>query len=167
MTDIDPQTVLVTGGGGFIAGWCVVELLRRGYRVRATIRSADREPAIREAIARQIEPAGRLDFAFADLTKNDGWDAAVAGCTYVLHVASPLGGEAGKGPEALIAPAREGTLRVLRAAVRAGVKRIVMTSAAAAARPPLDAGRASDESVWADPADPQFDGYRVSKILAE
>ena len=71
--------------------------------------------------------------------------------------------EARRTPAALIAPAREGTLRVLRAAVRAGVKRIVMTSAAAAARPPLDSGRVSDESVWADPADPQFDGYRCPR----
>lgn len=161
------ETVLVTGGGGFIAGWCIVELSRRGYRVRATVRSLAREAAIRRAIAPHVEAGAGLQFVIADLTKDDGWDAAAEGCDYVLHVASPLGGEAGKDPETLIAPAREGTRRVLRAAIRAGVKRIVMTSAAAAARPPLDSGRASDESVWADPADPQFDGYRVSKIVAE
>jgi len=167
MTGAHEQTVLVTGGAGFIAGWCIVELLTRGYRVRATVRSAAREADIRAAIARQVDAGGRLEFVIADLTRDDGWDEAVTGCDYVLHVASPLGGGAAKDAATLIAPAREGTQRVVRAAVRAGVKRIVMTSAAAAARPPLDSGRVSDESVWADPTDPQFDGYRVSKILAE
>ncbi len=85
----------------------------------------------------------------------------------MLHVASPLGGGAAGDRNALVGPARDGTLRVLRAAVKAGVKRVVMTSAAATARPPLSTDRASDETVWADPDDPQFDAYRVSKILAE
>ena len=76
----------------------------------------------------------------------------MAGCDYVLHVASPLGGDASRDPNALIAPARDGTLRVLRAATKAGVKRVVMTSAAAAARPPLNSNRISDETVWADPS---------------
>ena len=156
MAEAHEQTVLVTGGGGFIAGWCIVELLKRGYRVRATVRSLAREGAMRGAIAPHVDAGAgaSLDFVIADLTKDHGWDEAVEGCDYVLHVASPLGGQATKDLEVLIAPAREGTRRVLRAAIRAGVKRIVMTSAAAAARPPLDSGRVSDESVWADPADP-------------
>lgn len=160
------QQVLVTGGTGFIAGWCVVELLQRGYRVRTTVRSLSKEPAVRAAIARHVDPVERLEFVVADLTADDGWQAAMSGCQFVLHVASPLGG-AGADAAALIGPAREGTLRVLRFAVQAGVERVVMTSAAAAARPRLDSGRASDESTWADPDDPQFDGYRISKILAE
>src|SRR6185436_18970742 len=134
-------------------GWCIVELLTRGYRVRATVRSLARESAIRGAIAPHVDAGDKLEFVVADLTKEDGWDGAAAGCDYVLHVASPLGGDT---TADLISPSREGTQRVLRAAIRAGVKRIVMTSAAAAARPPLDSCRTSDESVWADPADPQF-----------
>ena len=86
---------------------------------------------------RRRRVADRLTVVAADLTKDDGWDAAVAGCDYVLHVASPLGGDTSRDASALIVPAREGTLRVLRAATNAGVKRVVMTSAAAAARPPL------------------------------
>jgi nucleoside-diphosphate-sugar epimerase len=109
----------------------------------------------------------RLSVVVADLNDDRGWDAAVAGCDYVLHVASPLGGGAVKDRHALVAPARDGTLRVLRAAANAGVKRVVMTSAAATARPPLTSDRVSDETIWADPEDPQFDAYRVSKILAE
>lgn len=161
------ETVLVTGGTGFVAGWCIVALLDRGYAVRATVRSLAKEPAVRAAVASAGATGERLTFVVADLTKDDGWDAAVAGCAYVLHVASPLGGETSPDPGAFIAPARDGTLRVLRAAVKAGVKRVVMTSAAAAARPPLGSDRVSDETIWADRADPQFDGYRVSKILAE
>jgi dihydroflavonol-4-reductase len=161
------ETVLVTGGTGFIAGWCIVELLRRGYTVRATVRNLSKEAAVRTAIRSAVDADDRLAIVAADLTSDEGWDAAAAGCDYVLHVASPLGSEKTGDPNDLIAPARDGTLRVLRAATTAGAKRVVMTSAAAAARPPFDSGRAADETIWADPADPQFDTYRVSKILAE
>jgi nucleoside-diphosphate-sugar epimerase len=136
-------------------------------RVRTTVRSLAKEAAVRAAIAPAVDAADRLTVVVADLTKDDGWDAAVTGCDYVLHVASPLGGQTSGDANALIGPARDGTLRVLGVATRAGVKRVVMTSAAAAARPPLDSDRVSDETIWADPADPQFDAYRVSKILAE
>lgn len=161
------ETVLVTGGTGFIAGWCIVQLLERGYTVRTTVRDAAKEQRVRAAVAGAKAAGDRLGFVAADLNRDDGWDAAVAGCQYVLHVASPLGGGTPGDRNALIAPARDGTLRVLRAAAKAGVKRVVMTSAAAAARPPLTTDRMSDESVWSDPDDPQFDAYRVSKILAE
>jgi len=160
------ETVLVTGGSGFVASWCIAELLQRGYAVRTTLRSGAKEAAVRKAVG-SIPTDGRLTFAIADLTKDAGWDAALAGCDYVLHVASPLSGAPTKDRDAFVAPAREGTLRVLRAATTAGVKRVVMTSAAAAARPPLAANRVSDETIWADPDDPQFDAYRRSKILAE
>jgi nucleoside-diphosphate-sugar epimerase len=161
------EVVLVTGGTGFVAGWCIVELLRRGYLVRTTIRDLAKESAVRAAVASAAGSTDRLTFFTADLTADDGWEAAMAGCDYVLHIASPLGTDSSRDPNALIVPARDGTLRVLRAAVKAGVKRVVMTSAAAAARPPHSADRVSDETVWADPADPQFDAYRRSKILAE
>ena len=162
------ETVLVTGGGGFVAGWCVVTLLNQGYAVRATLRDLDKAPAVLGMVEAAGAPIQRLSFVGADLTRDAGWDAAMEGCAFVLHVASPLGsGQATLDRDAFVAPARDGTLRVLRAAVRAGVRRVVMTSAAATARPPLASGRASDETVWADPDDPQFDAYRRSKILAE
>ena len=160
------EVVLVTGGTGFVAGWCIVALLQRGYQVRTTVRNLAQESAVRTAVASMAQATDRLTFFTADLTRDDGWDDAMAGCDYVLHVASPLSGDT-SGPDALIVPARDGTLRVLRAAVNAGVRRVVMTSAAAAARPPHSADRISDETVWADPADRQFDAYRRSKILAE
>ena len=161
------ETVLVTGGSGFVAGWCIIQLLRRGYVVRTTLRDLAKAQAVRTAVASAASDADRLTFFRADLTADEDWDDAMAGCDYVLHVASPLGGDASRDPNTLIAPARDGTLRVLRAATKAGVKRVVMTSAAATARPPLDSNRISDETVWADPADRQFDAYRRSKILAE
>ena len=98
------QTVLVTGGTGFVGGWCIVELLRAGYAVRTTVRDLGREPALRAAIAREVEPGDRLTVVAADLLADDGWDAAVAGCDYVLHVASPL--IATKDEQAVIRPAR-------------------------------------------------------------
>ena len=86
------ETILVTGGTGYLAGWCLVELLRRGYRVRTTIRSPGREAAVRMAVGAEVNLGDRLTFAIADLTADAGWQEAVAGCDYVLHVASSLGG---------------------------------------------------------------------------
>lgn len=161
------ESVLVTGGTGFVAGWCIVELLRRGYAVRTTLRSLAKAPAVPEAIASAGASGDRLTFCAADLTNDAGWDAAMAGCDHVLHVASPLGRDAPRDPSTLIMPARSGTLRVLRAATKAGVRRVVMTSAAATARPPRGSDRIGDERIWADPYDPKLDAYRQSKILAE
>lgn len=156
------QTVLVTGGSGFIGGWCVKLLLEKGYEVRTTLRSLSGEAAVRKAVG--AEGDTHLAFFAADLTDDKGWAEAMAGCDLVLHVASPLSSAADGD---FITPARDGTVRVLKAAVEAGVKRVVMTSAAATARAARGSGIVSDETVWADPADPQWDPYRQSKILAE
>jgi len=161
------KTILVTGGTGFIGSWCIAELLQRGYAVRTTIRDAAKETKVRAAIATAIDAGDRLSFAIADLTADAGWDAAMAGCDAVLHVASPLGGNAATDCDALVAPARDGTLRVLRAAVDAGIPHVVMTSAAATARASRRSDVVSDESMWANADDPLLDPYRRSKILAE
>ncbi|MET9101762.1 NAD-dependent epimerase/dehydratase family protein [Streptomyces antibioticus] len=162
-----PELVLVTGGTGYIAGWCVAELLERGYDVRTTVRSPERERAVVDAVSGEVDPAGRLSFAVADLTSDDGWDAAMKGVDRVLHVASPLGASSDD-PGALIGPARDGTLRVLRAATAAGVRRVVMTSAANAASPSSYAEEGvTDETLWTDPDDPTLIPYRRSKTLAE
>jgi len=164
------ETVLVTGGTGYVAGWCVVELLNRGYDVRTTVRSESKKDAVLRAVATEVESGDRLSFAVADLTSDAGWAAAVDGCDYVLHVASPMGADdpKDKDPDALLVPARDGALRVLRAATAAGVKRVVMTSAANTASPSSyrDEG-VSDETLWTDPADPTLPAYRRSKTAAE
>lgn len=161
-------TVLVTGGTGYVAGWCIVELLRSGYTVRATVRGLSREGAVRAAIAAEVDAGDRLSFFAADLTSDDGWDAAMADCDYALHVASPLGEDRPVDANALIGPAREGTLRVLRAAVKAGVRRVVMTSSLAACTPAsYSEERIIDESLWSDPDNRKLDVYRKSKTLSE
>lgn len=161
------ETVLVTGGNGYVASWCIVELLNRGYVVRATIRNLSKELAVRNSIAAAADTRNLAFFA-VDLTKDDSWEAAVAGCDYVLHVASPLGMNNSRNPNDLILPARDGTLRVLRAAVAAGVKRVVMTSAANTASPSSYAeDGVTDETLWTNPEDPTLIPYRRSKTLAE
>lgn len=161
------ETVLVTGGSGFVAGWCIVELLRRGYDVRATVRDVAKGERVRAAAATQVDPGERLSFIAADLMDDAGWDAAMAGCAYVLHVASPLG-TTSNDPDDLIKPAREGALRVLAAAVKAGVKRVVLTSSTAACASVLDAADShNDETVWTDPTHKAMTPYRTSKVLAE
>ncbi|QIS04665.1 NAD-dependent epimerase/dehydratase family protein [Nocardia brasiliensis] len=162
------ELVLVTGGTGYIAGWCIVSLLERGYDVRTTVRGPDREQAVIDAVATVIDPAGRLSFAVADLTADDGWADAVRDVDYVLHVASPLGINAAGDPDAMLATARDGALRVLRAATAAGVRRVVMTSAANAASPSSYAtDGCTDETLWTDHDDPTLIPYRRSKTLAE
>jgi dihydroflavonol-4-reductase len=159
-------TVLVTGGTGFVASWCIAELLRRGYAVRTTVRDPSKEQDVRAAVARAAGSSDRLAFFVADLTRDEGWDAATAGCDHVLHVASPLGSDDPRDAEAVIAPARDGALRVLAAATGAGVRRVVLTSstAATASRSPDVVG---DETIWTDTTDTTINAYRRSKALAE
>ena len=160
-------TVLVTGASGFIALHCLLQLLHEGYRVRGTVRSASREGEIRDALAKQTDVGDRLEIVQADLTSDEGWADAVRGCTYVLHVASPFPSTVPKDENELITPARDGTLRVLRAAADAGVKRVVLTSSVAAIFSgfPNDNTRIFDENDWSivENCDP----YRKSKTVAE
>jgi nucleoside-diphosphate-sugar epimerase len=153
----------VTGGSGFIAGWCIAQLLDEGHEVVATIRSPQREPEVRAAVgATSTSP---LSFGIADLSHDDGWDDALAGCDVVLHVASPMSaGDA----DAMIADALDGTLRVLAASDRAGVRRVVMTSSCAAATPiGSQLSGTVDEGCWTDADEPGLTAYRRSKALAE
>ncbi|MBN9220904.1 MAG: aldehyde reductase [Mesorhizobium sp.] len=163
------ELVLVTGGSGFLGAHCILELLKAGYRVRTTVRSARREADVLAMLkAGGAEPGDRLSFAIADLMSDAGWPQAVAGCDYVLHVASPFPPGVPKHEDDLIIPAREGALRVLRAARDAGVKRVVLTSSFAAVgygKMPPD-GRPFTEESWTDPAG-KVSAYVKSKTLAE
>src|SRR5215467_5704443 len=148
------STVLVTGGSGFIGIHTLLQLLAAGYEVRTTIRSLKREGDVRAMLREGGAEAGdRLSFIAADLNNDAGWPEAVAGCEYVLHVASPFPETVPKNEDELIVPAREGALRVLRAARKAGLKRVVLTSSFAA----IGYGHAPqsapfDETSWTNPA---------------
>ena len=164
--------VLVTGGSGFLGAWCVITLLNAGYKVRTTVRSLTKEDSVRDMLRNADVPdsvlSSSLSFAAADLTKDAGWAEAVSGCTYVLHVASPFPSNLPKHEDDLIVPAREGTLRVLRAAKSAGVKRVVVTSSFIAVgygHPPQD--KPFDEESWTDLTGGTVSAYGKSKTIAE
>ncbi len=165
------STILVTGGSGFLGSHCLLQLLQAGHQVRATIRHLDREHEVRAMLRQggaQDGGGGRLTFFAADLSHDAGWKEAIDGCEYVLHVASPFPAGAPKHEDELIVPAREGALRVLRAAREAGVKRVVLTSSFAAigyGHPPQDAP--FDETAWTEIGNPDVQPYMKSKTLAE
>jgi dihydroflavonol-4-reductase len=162
------KSVLVTGGSGFLGGWCLVELLRRGYRVRTTVRDISREPEIRARLESEVPAGDRLSVLAADLRSDDGWEQAVRGCDYVLHVASPFPAVQPKDPDELIVPAREGTLRVLSAGLEAGVSRVVVTSSVAAIRGGVERSSAPlTEEDWTDPDNLELTPYTRSKTIAE
>lgn len=166
---MNPQRVLVTGGSGFIAGHCILQLLDRGYLVRATLRSLDKQASVRAVLAEAGMTHGdRLTFVAADLLGDDGWAAACADVDFVLHVASPVKPGHVANEDDVIVPAREGTLRVLRAARDAGVKRVVLTSAfhAVAWGHPHD-DHTFTETDWTVLEGPGVDAYAKSKTLAE
>ena len=161
--------VLVTGGSGFVGTHVILKLLEAGHEVRTTVRDLSREPEVRATLgAAGADPGDRLTFFSADLEKDGGWAEAVAGCEYVHHVASPFPQAQPKDENELIRPAREGTLRVLRAACDSGVKRVVITSSFAA----IGYGHGQrdtpyTEADWTDPEGPAVQPYMKSKTLAE
>ncbi|MEU6221359.1 aldehyde reductase [Streptomyces sp. NPDC047022] len=168
MSSTAADIVLVTGGSGFLGGRVIAQALTEGYQVRTTVRSLDKEAQVRGDLeAMGVDAGEKLTFVEADLTRDDGWARAVAGCRYVLHTASPFPGREPDHEDDLIIPAREGTLRVLRAARDAGVARTVVTSSFAAVgygRPATE--RAFTEDDWTD-TDSDIPAYIKSKTLAE
>jgi len=164
----DKQTVLVTGGTGFIGIYCILKLIQEGYKVKTTLRSLNRK----EEVLNILKSAGitsfeNLTFIEADLTKDQNWDEAVKGCTYVLHVASPFPAGEPEDENELIIPAKEGALRVLRASRDAGVKRVVLTSSFAA----IGYGRDIKDHIFTEKdwtnTDTITAAYIKSKTLAE
>ncbi|WP_224372294.1 SDR family oxidoreductase [Hyalangium versicolor] len=166
---MNDEWVLVTGGTGFIAQHCILALLSAGYRVRTTVRALGREAEVRGNLkVGGAEPGDRLSFVTADLGDDRGWAEAVAGCTYVLHGASPTPSGDHAREEDWIKPAVDGNLRVLRAARDAGIKRVVLTSAFGA----IGVGhkpsyrRPFDETDWSDLTG-NVASYQKSKTLSE
>jgi nucleoside-diphosphate-sugar epimerase len=162
-------SVLVTGGTGFIAQHCILALLNRGYRVRTTIRWLTREAQVREQLKTGgVEPGDRLSFVKADLASDEGWDEATAGCMFVMHGASPTPTGKQTSEDDWVRPAVDGNLRVLRAARRAGVQRVVLTSAfgaICAGHGPMK--RPFNETDWSDLTSSNVWPYQKSKTLSE
>lgn len=161
--------VLVTGASGFIAQHVILQLLAKGYRVRGTVRSLKRADEVRSVLMSHDVRAQDIELVEADLMLEAGWLAAAEGCEFVQHIASPLPAVLPKDENELIIPAREGTLRVLRASKAAGAKRVVMTSSLAA----IAYGHGDkpeqiyDETVWSNPDGKDNSVYTKSKTLAE
>lgn len=165
----DRGLVLVSGGSGYIAGYCIAQLIREGWRVRTTLRSLARAEEVRGSLAGLVDTGDRLTFMAADLNADAGWTEAAAGCEFVLHVASPLPSTKPGSDDDLVRPARDGALRVLAAARAAGVKRVVMTASTAA----IAYGRGGrstpfTEADWSDETNrSDTSAYERSKTIAE
>jgi len=157
--------VLVTGGSGYLATWLIADLLHQGTEVRATVRSLDSEDGVRAAIRRDGADDTGLEIVVASLTADDGWADAVAGVTGIYHVASPM--IHANDPDDVVVPARDGTLRVLRAARDASVPRVVLTSSFAAIGYSPKPVRDYTEADWTDPETPGLAAYPLSKAVAE
>jgi nucleoside-diphosphate-sugar epimerase len=157
--------VLVTGGSGYLGTQLIAALLRDGRQVRATVRSPEREGDVRAAVRRGDADDSRLEVVSAELAADEGWAAAAAGCEEVHHVALPM--VASDDPDEVIVPARDGTLRVLRAARDAGARRVVLTSSFAAVGYTPKPGAEYTEADWTDPDTPGLPLYPRSKTIAE
>jgi nucleoside-diphosphate-sugar epimerase len=163
------KQVLVTGGTGFVGVHCILQLLEKGYRVKTTLRSLKRKDEVLEMLKNgRVDAFENLSFVEADLTTDDHWNDAVAGCEYALHVASPIFLELPKHEDEMIRPAVEGTLRVLKAAREAGVKRVVITSSfAAVGYSHKEPDKIITEESWTNPDEKGLSAYVKSKALAE
>lgn len=161
--------ILVTGASGFIAKHVIAELIRNGHAVRGTVRNPRRANAVHAALGGAGVDPGRLELVPADLMNDDGWPEAAKDCRIVLHVASPFPLAPPRDHDSLIRPARDGTLRVLRAATAAGVERVVVTSSIAACIYPSGGpqARTYTEADWTDPKRPDISSYIASKTIAE
>lgn len=160
--------VCVTGASGFLGAHCVVALLRAGHSVRGTVRDLDRAEEVRAMVRRGDADCAYLELVSADLNQDDGWEAAVQGCDFVLHVASPFPAHQPRDEAELIAPARDGALRVLRAARDEGVRRVVLTSSfAAVGYGHEQVDRVFDENDWTEIGGTGVQPYIKSKALAE
>ncbi|OQR71970.1 putative uncharacterized oxidoreductase YDR541C-like [Tropilaelaps mercedesae] len=163
------ETVVVTGVSGFIGIHVTRELLKKGYTVRGTVRSLKNEAKCKPILECHPDAKSRITLVEADLMKDEGWAEAVEGVQYVIHVASPFPSYVPKDPDSLVKPAVDGTLRVLKAAAKAGVKRVVLTSSIASIHGHLETDNVTvyDETQWSDLESPSLGPYERSKTLAE
>jgi len=164
---ITSSPILVTGASGFIATHTIAQLLEKGYKVRGTVRSMQKETKIRESVSRLVQKDAQLEIMPAELNQDEGWKEALKDVEYVLHIASPFPLQEPRHEDELIKPAVEGTLRVLRFAHDANVKRVVQVSSNAA----VSAGYSGDNRIFTEAdwsrVENNIGEYSKSKTLAE
>lgn len=161
------KKVLLTGISGYIGNHCAVELLKHGYSVRGSVRSLSKSQKVIDAIKKEVDPKDNLEFCELNLLSDAGWDAAMKDCEYVLHVASPFINSEPKDENEYIRPAVDGTMRALRAAKKAGVKRVVLTSSMVSMLG--DSAQSMDVTpeTWTNVDAKNTSAYSKSKTLAE
>ena len=160
------EKVLVTGATGFIGLHCVQQLLDQGYQVNGTLRSIDRKDEVLESLKNHNTSVERLSLFEVDLLSDDGWDAAIEGCDYLLHIASPFV-LTNESLEFFVKPAVEGATRALKFAQKYNIKKVVLTSSFAAIGDTFDGTQSFDESHWSDTTNDRMTFYAISKTLAE
>ena len=157
--------VFVSGGAGYIALHCISRLIKKGFTVKTSLRDMNRKSEVINSISKVVDCNDKIEFCELDLLKDDGWNDAVSGCDYVLHVASPVLFGMPKDPDILIKPALEGITRCLKAAVKHKVKRFVMTSSFAAIGSGSNKIEFNDND-WTD-LENEKHAYNISKTKAE
>ena len=160
------EKVLVTGATGFIGLHCIQQLLEQGYAVNGTLRSMQRESEVRQSLEKHNTSCENLTLYPVDLMSDEGWDEAMSGCDYLLHVASPfvLSNET---EEFFVKPAVEGALRALKFADKHDIKKVVLTSSFAAVGDTFDGTTSFNETHWSDTSNDKMTFYSKSKTLAE
>jgi dihydroflavonol-4-reductase len=161
------KKVLVTGITGFVGQHCAAELLKKGYAVRGSVRSLSKTDEVMKGIQKEIDPKGNLEFCVLNLMKDEGWEKAMEGCDFVLHIASPFVVKVPKDENELIKPAVDGTLRALNAAKKAGIKRVVLTSSTVAMHGGKEGLIKINQDSWTDVHAKNVTAYFKSKTLAE
>jgi len=161
------KKVLVTGISGYVGQHCAAELLKNGYSVRGSVRSLSKSGEVTAAIKTVIDPKGNLEYCELNLMKDEGWEKAMEGCAYVLHVASPFVTSEPKDENDLIKPAVEGTQRALKAAKKSGIKRIVITSSMVAMLGDANGSIDINQNSWTNVNAKGVSAYLKSKTLAE
>ena len=161
------KKVLLTGISGYIGNHCAVELLKNGYSVRGSVRSLSKSEKVIAVIKKEVDPKDNLEFCELDLLSDDGWDEAMKGCEFVLHVASPFINIEPKDENEYIRPAVDGTMRALRAAKSAGIKRVVLTSSMVSMLEDADKSINIDYNSWTNVKAKNVSAYAKSKTLAE
>lgn len=161
------KKVLLTGISGYIGNHCAVELLKNGYSVRGSVRSLSKSQKVMDAIKKEVDPKDKLEFCELDLLSDVGWDDAMKGCEFAMHVASPFINLEPKDENEYIRPAVDGTMRALNAAKRAGVKRVVLTSSMVSMLKNADQSITIDSETWTNVKAKNVSTYAKSKTLAE